>query len=203
MIDWNKRYIENSGKRADKYVSWMKEYTELKDKLILELGCGAGYFADKLSEDNVVVASDITCRVPNIRNYQFIKFDATKIPFKDNSFDIVYSSDVYEHVQDQDAFLSESFRVSKNLVFFNTGNRWFPVDRHTGIPFMDLLPRKTADYLAKRFTKRTQYDVEQPSFWSLRKKVQQFTDDYEVKYIFSRLFTPKLSVIMRKKVNEC
>jgi ubiquinone/menaquinone biosynthesis C-methylase UbiE len=50
-------------------------------------------------------------------------YDGEKIPFGDESFDLVTCVDVLEHVKDYDSFLSELLRVSRRGVFISTPNR--------------------------------------------------------------------------------
>ena len=48
------------------------------------------------------------------RNISFIPADITKrLPFDDNALDVVYSSEVIEHLSDPDAFIAEVYRVLK------------------------------------------------------------------------------------------
>ena len=59
--------------------------------------------------------------------------DGRCMPFADDSYDIVVSNAVIEHVgdeADQQRFVSEHTRVGRNWVI-TTPNRWFPVESHT------------------------------------------------------------------------
>lgn len=65
-----------------------------------------------------------------------------KLPFADQAFDIVFSNAVIEHVGSraaQAAFVAELCRVGKAF-FITTPNRWFPIEHHTGLPFLHWLP---------------------------------------------------------------
>ena len=76
---------------------------------------------------------------------KFVRGDARKMPFPDNSFDFVFSSAVIEHVGSRDcqlAFLRECFRVARKWVFVTTPNRWFPVEMHTTLPLLHWLPMR-------------------------------------------------------------
>lgn len=78
------------------------------------------------------------------------------LPFADNTFDIVYSNAVLEHAgssEQQRFFLSELCRVAKRR-FVAVPNRWFPVEHHTGLPFVNFLPKATF----RRLLSKTRYD---------------------------------------------
>ena len=63
----------------------------------------------------------------------WVQADALSLPFKDSSFDLVFSNAVIEHVGDeieQMKFVNEHTRVGKNWVF-TTPNRLFPIESHT------------------------------------------------------------------------
>ena len=61
------------------------------------------------------------------------------------SFDIVHSNATLEHVgsyNNQIAFVKEASRISKNHVFIQTPNRFYPIDFHTNLPLVHWLPKK-------------------------------------------------------------
>ena len=62
-----------------------------------------------------------------------------------NLFDIVHSSATIEHVgslEDQLTFVSECFIIKKR-VYLTTPNRNYPIDFHTKLPLIHLLPKNT------------------------------------------------------------
>lgn len=64
------------------------------------------------------------------------------LPFPDLAFDVAYSNAVIEHVggpDQQRTFLRELVRVATR-VFVIAPNRWFPIEHHTGLPFVHWLP---------------------------------------------------------------
>lgn len=68
--------------------------------------------------------------------------DACHLPWPDNSFDVVYSNAVIEHVGDlekQTKMASEIMRVSRKW-FITTPNRWYPFEFHMRLPFVTWLP---------------------------------------------------------------
>jgi 2-polyprenyl-3-methyl-5-hydroxy-6-metoxy-1,4-benzoquinol methylase len=83
---------------------------------------------------------------------KFVLADGRKLPFADQEFDFVHSSAVLEHVgswEMQTAFLREAWRVAREGIFITTPNRWFPVEFHTGMPFVHWLPPATFRKLCK------------------------------------------------------
>jgi ubiquinone/menaquinone biosynthesis C-methylase UbiE len=76
---------------------------------------------------------------------KFIIGDARNMKFKNNSFDIVYSSATIEHVgshSNQLQFIKECFRVSRKHIFITTPNKFYPIEFHTKIPLLHFLPNK-------------------------------------------------------------
>ncbi|MDR1086020.1 MAG: class I SAM-dependent methyltransferase [Deltaproteobacteria bacterium] len=75
---------------------------------------------------------------------KFVQGDGCNLPFESDSFDLVFSSAVIEHVgnfERQLAFLRECYRVSKKYVFLTTPNRFHPLEFHTSLPFIHWLPK--------------------------------------------------------------
>ncbi|HBP51129.1 MAG: Methyltransferase, UbiE/COQ5 family [Candidatus Shapirobacteria bacterium GW2011_GWE1_38_10] len=100
----------------------LKYLGPLKGKRILEVGCGFGeasvYFAKKGAR---VVASDISQKMVdfvkklsklNGVETKVLKFSCNRIPFPDNSFDVVYAANVLHHV-DIESSVKEIKRVLK------------------------------------------------------------------------------------------
>lgn len=85
-------------------------------------------------------------RYPKVRA---VRADGRKLPFPDNSFSFVHSNAVIEHVggrEDQQAFLSELYRVSAKGGFLTTPNRRFPIEVHTRLALLHLfLPKRAFD----------------------------------------------------------
>jgi len=82
-------------------------------------------------------------------------YDGGRFPFDDNSFDVVWSNAVIEHVGDHDKqrfFLAELNRVAEKA-FITTPNKHFLVELHTRTPLLHYLPKNAFDaYL--RLTKK-------------------------------------------------
>jgi hypothetical protein len=80
-----------------------------------------------------------------------VKGDATQLPFPDNSFDIVFSNSVIEHVGDwerQEAFAREARRVARQL-WIQTPARSFPIEAHLLALYIQYLPKKLQHRIAR------------------------------------------------------
>jgi len=83
--------------------------------VVLELGGGSGFQARLLSDRGCRVTSvDVSADAPHIgRHYPVQIYDGVSLPFASQQFDVVFSSNVLEHVHDLPALLFEVRRVLK------------------------------------------------------------------------------------------
>lgn len=126
------------------YEPWMLEWRRLgaADKLsnilgilgphrssiesVLEVGCGTGAVLAAICADGVgrrhcgIDLSDphdhLDASVDTTK-LELSCYDGVRIPFDDNSFDLVIASHVLEHVPDERGFLRELKRVSRRLIY--------------------------------------------------------------------------------------
>lgn len=88
------------------------------------------------------------------RRYPQVKtavYDGREFPFADGQFDICWSNAVIEHVGDRECqllFLSEIKRVGR-AAFLTTPNRYFPIEVHTRIPLLHMMPKSVFDRAAR------------------------------------------------------
>jgi SAM-dependent methyltransferase len=95
---------------------------------------------DKVTAAGLDDASFLESRYPGMK---FVKCDALEMPFADQSFDLVHSSAVIEHVgsrANQALMIGECARVARRGICLTTPNRWFPIEVHTQLPFLHWLP---------------------------------------------------------------
>ncbi len=86
--------------------------------------------------------------------FALVAADGGHLPFRDQSFDIVFSNSVIEHVgapERQRRFASEIQRVGRRY-WVQTPNRWFPLEPHLLTPFLHYLPRAWQRSIARRWT---------------------------------------------------
>jgi hypothetical protein len=83
-------------------------------------------------------------------NCRYVQGDARSLELPDQSFDIVFSNSVIEHVgtwEDQHAFARETARVGKRY-WIQTPNKHFPIEPHMNFPYFQFLPRALQERLA-------------------------------------------------------
>lgn len=103
------------------------------EKVVLDVGCGPHpgpeFFAEKAKR---VVAIDISPEAIEYakshfskENLRYLVMDATELKFPDESFEVVISLEVIEHIKDYRKYLSEIKRVIKpeGIYVFSTPNK--------------------------------------------------------------------------------
>jgi len=98
----------------------LKIANENKPINILDLGCGDGesyeYFKtlnNKINWFGIDISDISNISFNNKLKDKFIKFDGINIPFPNDSFDIIYCKQVFEHVKNPRELLSDINRVLK------------------------------------------------------------------------------------------
>jgi ubiquinone/menaquinone biosynthesis C-methylase UbiE len=94
----------------------------VKGKVVLDVACGAGYGSSYLFSKGAraVIGGDITAEAIEAaqkfyggEGVEFRVLDATRLPFADESFDVVTSMETIEHLEQYRDYLNECKRVLK------------------------------------------------------------------------------------------
>ena len=110
--------LQKNQKRLEELLAIVKRYNPKK---VLDVGCGIGYFVEFMRKDGIG-ATGID-NAPDLRHFwgkkpYFIRGVASALPFDDGAFDLVFSSDFFEHVPEEqiDDVANEMKRVSKTVL---------------------------------------------------------------------------------------
>jgi 2-polyprenyl-3-methyl-5-hydroxy-6-metoxy-1,4-benzoquinol methylase len=105
---------------------------QLKDKNILEVGCGAGRFTEHLVKSGAHVhAVDLSMAVEvnaanigNVSNYRVAQADVYKLPFPAESFDTVFCIGVIQHTPSPEKTIDHLWKMVKP-------GGWLIIDHYT------------------------------------------------------------------------
>lgn len=117
---------------GDLIVQWMVDISKKKNKKLklLDVGCGIGQYV-KIAKELKFVAkgldiSEEAVKIARKNNLDVVLGDMRKLPFKDNSFDIVVAGGSIEHFPETQQALKEINRVLRpgGILIGNVPNRY-------------------------------------------------------------------------------
>ena len=182
-LTWYSKVAPLKGERTAKI---LLNYKDSKAKL-LDLGCGIGltlavlakHFTNSMGCDvgkNEIRASKELLKLLEIKS-PVVLYDGKHLPFKDNTFDIITSIEVIEHVSKPDLMLKEIRRVLKpgGILHITTANKWWPIEPHFKLPFLSYLPSGVADFYVRVFRRGNSYQgIHLPGYGKFYKIVDKY-----------------------------
>lgn len=136
---------------------------------LLEIGTGSGgiahYFATHPSLRCDVDAVDVVDNRLVSDGYRYQQVKGVELPFEGETFDVVISNHVIEHVGDEKAqlqHLREIHRVMRTdgVGYLAVPNRWMLTEPHYRLKFLSWWPRKLRTPYLRLMGKGTFYDCE-------------------------------------------
>lgn len=136
---------------------------------MLEVGVGSGgiahYFGTHPKLRCEVDAVDVSDSRLITEGYRYHQVNDTNLPFANNSFDVVLTNHVIEHVGDkqaQRAHLAELHRVLNpgGVGYLAVPNRWMLVEPHYKLAFLSWLPHKWRTPYLRAMRRGYIYDCE-------------------------------------------
>ncbi|PIN94278.1 hypothetical protein COU56_02710 [Candidatus Pacearchaeota archaeon CG10_big_fil_rev_8_21_14_0_10_31_9] len=145
-----------------------------KNKRILEIGSGKGSLIHHLKKEGYnITGTEIDYNLVKegkklFGNIPLKTMSGDKLNFKDSSFDVVLSFDVFEHISDSDKHLKEVRRVLKKRGYYllGTPNKW------TNIPW-EIIQSKSFKY--------REYHCSLHNYWQIKKRFNK--NGFEVKFV--------------------
>lgn len=139
------------------YVPWQTNLLQkvgfpvTTETVMLDFGCGVGECVDQFRKaDYQIFGCDIIfpdkpdSRLSSYLESGIIRKIASqpyKLPFEDNTFDLIFSNQVFEHVMDYSSVLAEIRRVlkPKGLSLHVFPGRWRVKEGHVYVPFASVI----------------------------------------------------------------
>ncbi len=134
---WSKVQFEenNIGKPMQNHTTEMfnaiteMNYSNLSNDYILEIGCGSGRFLDILKNKNCTIigidnSESIDVTYKNLENVDktkllLVQCDTYNLPFKDSSFNHIYSIGVLHHTPNPTKIINNIFKILKSKGSFS------------------------------------------------------------------------------------
>jgi len=168
-------YLKSRKQKAKKIISILKKFKDLKKSTVLDVGVGFGVITSELAKHcKEVRGVDVIDERKSVKGYKFKKVKDASLPFKNESFDIVVSNYVLEHVRDQKKHIDEVYRVLKKdgICYLSTPNKFWLMESHYKLPFLSMLPQKVARIYLKIFRKGAEeYNIVHLSYSQILKLV--------------------------------
>lgn len=133
-------------------VHWVKQQHRGNPR-VLDYGCGAGRIVSLLRAERVDAfgcdvfyeGGDYSSQIMSGAKPFVRRMDGNVVPFESNTFDLVVSNQVFEHVPDLDACLAEISRVLKptGKILAMFPDRSCLREGHCGVPLLHWFPKKS------------------------------------------------------------
>ncbi|MBA7617845.1 Ubiquinone biosynthesis O-methyltransferase [subsurface metagenome] len=153
-------YSEIKMTREANFVKALQKYNDIKNKLILDVGCGISGFVVQLGlngakvigiepsrEYSIIVQERITKY--NLKDTcQCIRDSGEILPLPDDTFDYVICFSVLEHTNNPYSVIKEIIRVTKpnGIIFIHTENYFAFWEPHYRILWFPLMPKNLAKF---------------------------------------------------------
>lgn len=176
--------------RGKYYIARLTNWTDLKNKKLLDVGSGWGEHlveAHKKEaivygiepDDELLEITDLLLKSEKIsENITIKKGYAEKIPFEDNFFDIVICIHVLEHVYDVKKTIKEMVRVLKKSghLYLACPNYLYPQEGHYKIKWFPLMPKFLGKVYLRLKGRNPNFltSINYVTFWSLFYELKKY-----------------------------
>lgn len=163
--------------RYSEYAAWMPRlmgFENFRNARLLEIGCGMGTDLLQFARGGArCIGVDLTPRSVEITRHRFKLYgadgafmisDGERLPFRNESFDVVYSNGVLHHTPDTAGAIREVHRVlrpggvAKVMLYHrNSLNYWFEIVLRRGVLGLEFLRGRSAEEIMSRVIEFTDH----------------------------------------------
>ena len=120
-------FKKDSDMRLKLFLKVLKQ-VEFKNLLMLDAGCGSGFFSKALLKDGIrIIGIDKSNNILKVakkndaeNKMTFMCGDLYNLPFKDECFDMTFSIGVLQHISDYQKMVNEFCRVTRKILIVDT-----------------------------------------------------------------------------------
>jgi len=190
-VDW---FVKVASLKIERTIKILLQYKK-RDAKVLDYGCGIGFniyyfarvFPDVIGIDNDKQSIEIARRqLKKLKcNKKVLHYNGKKLPFKENTFDIVSANDIWEHVENPRLMLKEIYRVLKpdGILFINNPNKLWPIETHYKLPFLSYFPASIANWYVRITGRADRYDdIHLPTYGVFKKSIEEFFNIQDITF---------------------
>ncbi len=172
LPDWEAAVARRLQTGLEGQVNRLASFVDLRGKHILDVGCGFGDVMLSLLEAGAEQATGIDPDLTwltvaaargsrDSKRFRVNRAVGEQLPFRDNSFDLVCSNFVVEHVDDLELVVGEMIRVLKpgGLCLINCPNYLWPMEPHYHLPWAPYTPKWIGQQLLRWLGRDPHYFV--------------------------------------------
>lgn len=141
-------------KKAAKIISILNSRVDLSSSDLLDVGTGSGHIVALIARE-CRQATSVNLEDERVikEGYRFVQVKDVRLPFPDETFDVVVSNQVIEHIPPQQDHLNEIHRVLKKggIAYVATPSKFTLIEPHFKLPFLSWLPKAAADGYVRLF----------------------------------------------------
>jgi 2-polyprenyl-3-methyl-5-hydroxy-6-metoxy-1,4-benzoquinol methylase len=180
---YNKTSRERKSYRIIKILEDYFGKSKLKNLTLLDIGSSTGIMDSILARKlKKVIGIDIDKKAVDFakklerENLKFMVEDAMNLSFKDNSFDVVVCTQVYEHVPSAKRLFLEIYRVLKpgGVCYLAAINKLWPWEPHYNLPLLSWFPKKFANFYVRLSGRAKEYYENPKTYWGLKRLTKKF-----------------------------
>jgi len=201
---WVKDHLEKLDLVDAGYGRWLQRLLPflvnrygLQGKRVLDLGCGTGELTVRMNllgfetvgidvNEKALELAKILAVENGLPESIFVKSNTKRLPFAENSFDIVIMFSVLEHVDDRiliNQLMPELRRVCRGVVYVLAPNKLKVSDDHTGLRFVPWMPKRVAEIYIKARGSKYRYFLSASGSWDVTYRTFS-----RISFIFQRDF---------------
>jgi SAM-dependent methyltransferase len=181
------------------------EIGSLASKDVLDIGTGAGFIASHFSRLARSLTSLDIVDERVVYDFNFRPVSSERLPYSPETFDVVLSNHVIEHVERQLEHLHEIRRVLRptGVCYLATPNQFSLLEPHYNLPLLSWLPKSLRSGYVGCTHRGVRYDVQPLSFGRLSSlagqaglSIEDLSCEVAIDVIYQRLGF-RLSSIMK------